>query len=92
MCPTQDKQQVSARGQKVRSHLSVPADLDLLAVVPRVQDMLGAVEGNALLLDPLYTEDSSQTHDIPVLAALLTDDRGHASIALQKHTFQVWAC
>lgn len=50
--------------------------------------MLGAVERNALLLDPLYTEDSSQTQHIPVLAALLTDGRGHASVTLQKHPFQ----
>lgn len=74
------------RAQKGRSHLSVPADLDLLAVVPGVQDVLGAVEGDALLLEPLHGEDPSQTQHVPVLAALLTDDRGHASVALQKHT------
>lgn len=46
-------------GVRTLSHLSVPADLDLLRVVPGVEDVLGAVEGNALLLNPLHTEDSS---------------------------------
>lgn len=75
-------------GVRTLSHLSVPADLDLLAVVPGVEDVLGAVEGNALLLNPLHTEDSSETQDFPVRPALRADDGAHAGVALQKHTAQ----
>lgn len=55
-------------------HLSVPADLDLLVVVPWVKDVLGALEWKTLLVDPLDTENPSQTHEAPILAAFLTDD------------------
>lgn len=41
------------------AHLSVPADLDLLVVIPWVEDVLGAMEGKTLLVDPLHTENPS---------------------------------
>lgn len=55
------------------SHLAVPADLHLLVFVPGVQDVLSALEIKRLLVDPLHTEDPTQAHKVPVLAALLTD-------------------
>lgn len=65
-----------------QTDLSVPADLDLLVVVPGVQDVLGALEGQTLLVDPLHTEHPPQTHEAPVLAAVPAHDGGHASVAL----------
>lgn len=64
------------------SHLSVSADLDPLVVVPWVEDVLGTLERNALLTDPLHIENPSQSHEAPVLAVLLTDGRHHTSVTL----------
>lgn len=52
--------------------------------------MLGAVEGEALLLEPLHAEDAPQAHEVPVLAALLADHRRHARVPLQKDVRQLW--
>lgn len=41
------------------THLSIPADLDLLVVIPWVKDMLGAMERKSLFADPLHTENPS---------------------------------
>lgn len=56
------------------SHLSISADLDLPVVIPWVEDVLGALEGKVLLMDPLNTENPSKSLEIPLMAALLMDD------------------
>ena len=43
----------------IYSHLSISADLDLLVVIPWVEDVLGAVKRKTLLVDPLHTENPS---------------------------------
>lgn len=47
------------RSNCLLSHLSIPADLDLLVVIPWVEDVLGGMEGKMLLVDPLYIENTS---------------------------------
>lgn len=72
----------------MQSHLSIPADLNSLVVIPWVEDVLSEGERKTLFMDPLYTENSSKAHEAPVLAALLANDRCHASVTLQTTHLQ----